>query len=154
MRVQPLSRVIIAFACVRLAVDINSPYAEAFCQLTRKLYSDSPSHLRPRKMIGGTSDNSKLRALSKQSNKLLLRNCNTRSHVLALVRNQLCHAKCVRAWIRYRRAVLAACSHKRRVPAFLFVVTKERPQLCLVILDGLDGLVASSKEPDRSQSTA
>jgi len=53
MRVQPLNRVIIAFGCVRLAVDINSPYAEAFCQFARKLYSVSPSHLRP-KMIGGT----------------------------------------------------------------------------------------------------
>jgi hypothetical protein len=70
MRVQRLNRVIIAFACVWLAIDVNSPYAEAFCRLTHELYSVSPSHLRPQRssvahaMVGRSSNP---RALTKQS---------------------------------------------------------------------------------------
>jgi hypothetical protein len=70
MRVQRLNRVKIAFACVWPAIDVNSPYAEAFCRLTHKLYSVSPSHLRPQRssvaysMVGR---NSNPRAFTKQS---------------------------------------------------------------------------------------
>ena len=70
MRVQRLNRVIIAFARVWLAIDVNSPYAEAFCRLTHKLYSVSPSHLRPQRSSAAHSmvgQNSNPRAFTKQS---------------------------------------------------------------------------------------